>query len=352
MMSNPNAQWSTMEATQWARQQPWLIGCNFVPSTAVNQLEMWQEDTFDPETIDRELGWAAAAGFNCVRVYLHDLLWLHDRDGLFARIQDFLKLSAGHGISVLLVLFDDCWNEPSSVGAQPEPRPGVHNSRWLQSPGFGIVNDPSQWVRLEAYTRDVIGNLATDNRIVAWDVYNEPGANTQGARSVPLLKEVFRWARESKAMQPLTSGVWNGDAEIRAAQLGLSDVVTFHNYEDPTRLTAQIADLKKEERPVLCTEWLNRIQGSTVRDNLPVFFDEQVGCISWGLVSGKTNTIYAWNSKPGDPEPAVWFHDLFRRDGTPFDTEELALFRRFRKISSCLHPSLGEDWPGHGLFLR
>src|SRR6266851_9991632 len=168
-MRNLKARWSNAEANEWARQQPWLMGCNFVPSTAVNQLEMWQEDTFDPPTIEREIGFAASAGFNVVRVYLHDLLWVHDREGLFARIQDFLKLTDQHGVSALVVLFDDCWNEHATVGKQPEPLPGVHNSRWLQSPGFGIVNDPTRWDRLEAYTRDVIGSLATDTRIVGWD---------------------------------------------------------------------------------------------------------------------------------------------------------------------------------------
>ena len=135
-MSGDGRCWPLERARTWWRGQPWRVGCNFVPSTAVNALEMWQAGSFDRETLGRELGWAADLGFNAVRVYLHDLLWQDDADGLLRRADDFLDLAARRGIGVVFVFFDDVWSPEPRLGPQPEPVPGRHNSRWVQSPGL------------------------------------------------------------------------------------------------------------------------------------------------------------------------------------------------------------------------
>ncbi len=321
------ARWSTDRANEWYEEQPWLVGCNFIPSTAINQLEMWQEDTFDPGTIDRELGWAAQMGFNSVRVYLHDLAWETDAEGFKRRIDRFLEIADGHGIRPMFVLFDDCWNEDPKIGKQPAPIPGVHNSGWLQSPGKKVVNDPEAWPRLERYVKDIVGSFAKDRRVVFWDLYNEPGNSDQGPKSLPPLKKAFQWAREANPTQPLTAGVWFENKQLNDFQLQASDIVTFHNYSDEKSLSRQIAQLKKPGRPIICTEWLRRPH-SNVHSHLPIFKKENVGCYNWGLVYGKTQTIYPWGSEKGAPEPKVWFHDLLRTDGTAFDPEEVALIRQ------------------------
>ena len=320
------SKWTVDAANEWYRRQPWLVGCNFTPSTAINQLEMWQKDTFDAETMDRELGWAAELGFNSVRVYLHDLAWQTDPDGFKARMKCFLGIAEAHGIRPMFVIFDDCWNDGPKPGKQPEPVPGVHNSGWLQSPGKEIANNPEAWPRLERYVQDVIGSFAHDERIVFWDLYNEPGNSGQGTKSLPLLKKAFEWARKANPSQPLTAGVWCGNKELNDFQLAASDITTFHNYSGLESLTHQIVELKKHGRPVICTEWLRRGH-SNVETHLPLFKKERVGCYNWGLVSGKTQTIYPWGSKEGAPEPEVWFHDLLRRDGSAFDAKEVALFK-------------------------
>ncbi len=320
------ARWSKERANEWYQKQPWLVGCNFAPSTAVNQLEMWQEDTFDPDTIDRELGWAARIGFNSARVFLHDLAWQADPDGFKKRISKFLEIADRHGIRPMFVLFDDCWNADPKIGKQPDPIPGVHNSGWVQSPGKKIVNDPSSWSRLEQYVKDIIGAFATDKRVVFWDLYNEPGNSDQGVKSLHLLEKTFHWAREAKPTQPLTVGVWFDNKPLNDFQLEASDIITFHNYNDADSLTRHITELKKHDRPVICTEWLRR-KVSTVPTHLPIFKRETVGCYNWGLVSGKTQTIFPWGSKQGSPEPETWFHDLLRKDGSPFDPQEIELFR-------------------------
>ncbi|MBN2308597.1 MAG: cellulase family glycosylhydrolase, partial [Candidatus Hydrogenedentes bacterium] len=223
-------------------------------------------------------------------------------------------------------LFDDCWNPEPHIGPQPAPVPGVHNSQWLQSPGPAVANDPVAWGRLEDYVTDIVGRFAEDERILAWDLYNEPGNRGQNSKSLPLLKAVFAWARAARPSQPLTAGVWSRIEVLNALQLAESDIISFHNYNDADSLIAQIAGLKKHGRPVICTEWMRR-PISTVETHLAIFKRERVGCYNWGLVSGKTQTIYGWRSEPGGPEPPEWFHDLLRPDGTPFDPGEIALFR-------------------------
>ena len=318
--------WDIGTASAWYSHQPWLVGCNFIPSIAVNQLEMWQAETFDMAAIERELGWAAELGMNTARVYLHDLAWDADASGFKTRLDRFLTCAAKLGIRPILVIFDDCWNANPGIGRQPEPIPGVHNSGWLQSPGARGVNDPAAWPRLERYVRDVMGAFCRDDRVLMWDLYNEPGNSRQDERSLPLLCKVFEWARSVESSQPLTSGLWYENQSLSAFQAEASDIITFHNYSDAENLAAQIAKLRLYGRPLICTEWLRRGH-SDVAACLPVFHRERVGCCNWGLVSGKTQTIYPWGSAAGAPEPGVWFHDLLRPNGDPFDSEEVRLFK-------------------------
>jgi GH35 family endo-1,4-beta-xylanase len=212
--------WTEQTANNWYAQQPWLVGSNYIPATAINELEMWQADTFDPQRIDKELGWAESIGLNTMRVFLHDLLWKQDAKGFQKRIDTFLEIASKHHIKPLFVLFDSCWDPNPHLGKQHEPTPGVHNSGWVQSPGTQALEDPAQYPRLEAYVKGVVGAFGKDPRVLGWDVWNEPD-NTNGGsykdpankveRVLALLPQVFTWAREEHPTQPLTSGVWKGD---------------------------------------------------------------------------------------------------------------------------------------------
>ena len=328
-MSNPiRLERITAEAANaWYSQQPWLVGCNFIPSSAINQLEMWQSETFAPATIGRELSWASGLGMNTARVYLHDLAWSQNPEGFKGLVDQFLGIAASHGIRPMLVLFDSCWNPEPKVGPQPETRLGVHNCGWVQSPGAQSEVDPTTWPALREYVLDVVSSFKHDDRILMWDVYNEP-AN----QALPLLREVFEWVREAAPSQPITSGKFNREAagaDVAEFQLAESDVITCHHYGPADDLAAFLDELIALGRPVICTEWMARTHGSRVQTNLFVFKEKSVGCIIWGLVYGKTQTIYPWGSVEGTPEPELWFHDLFRLDGTPFDEEEIRLFRTF-----------------------
>ena len=344
--------WPEPKANAWYAQQPWLVGSNYIPKSAINQLEMWQEDTFDPVEIDKELGWAEAMGMNTMRVFLHDLLWQQDAAGFQKRIDHFLTIASRHHIRPLFVLFDSCWDPLPHLGTQHTPIPGVHNSGWVQSPGATALADPGQNPRLKAYVLGVVGAFAKDGRILAWDVWNEPGADNAGsypeqelnikdkiARVTALLPQVFEWVRQANPTQPLTSGVWAMDespagadlGELQKIQLRESDVITFHNYSWPEYFQREVTWLKKYNRPVICTEYMARSVGSTFDTILPIAKRENVGAINWGFVAGKTQTYLPWESWQHPyvhDQPPVWFHEVLRPDGTPYRQTEVDLIRQ------------------------
>jgi hypothetical protein len=344
------ARWPEEKARAWYEQQPWLIGSNYVPKSAINQLEMWQEATFDPVEIDTELGWAEALGMNTMRVFLHDLLWQQDATGFQRRIDQFLTIASRRHIRPLFVLFDSCWDPLPHLGPQRPPIPGVHNSGWVQSPGAKALADPNQYPRLKAYVQGVVAAFAKDDRVLLWDLWNEPGADNAGnypkeevpdktARVTALLPQVFEWAREAKPRQPLTSGVWAVDTspdganlgELQRIQLHESDVISFHNYSWPEFFKRQVTWLKKYNRPVICSEYMARSVGSTFDTVLPLAKEERVGAINWGFVAGKTQTYLPWESWQHPyilEQPPVWFHEVLRPDGTPYRQAEVDLIRR------------------------
>ena len=330
-MTGSRDRWTIDEAADWWEDQPWLSGCNFVPSTAVNQMEMWQAESFDPDTIDRELGWAAELGFNTMRVFLHDLAWRIDRDGFLERVDRTLGICAAHGIRTMPVLFDGVWRNHAHPGPQPEPIPGVHNSQWLQNPTSGVVVEPTAWLRFEQYVSSVIQAFGDDPRVVVWDLYNEPGNEGLLLNSLPFAEQVFRWARAAAPSQPVTMGVWRYDGrvdELNEMQLANSDVVTFHSYDPLDRTRELVDELAARGRPMLCTEYMARTAGSRFETHLPLFRERDVGAIHWGFVSGRTNTIFPWGSRYGAPEPEEWFHDVLRSDGTAYSDAEVEVIRR------------------------
>lgn len=333
--SAQEGKWTKKKANEWYAKQGWLRGCNYQPSTAINQLEMFQEATFDTVTIKKELGWAKELGFNVMRVYLHHLLWTADKEGFKQRLDTYLGISSRHGIKTLFVFFDDCWNDTAWVGTQPAPRPGVHNSGWVRDPGTMVYKYPDTVKTLEAYVKDVMTTFRNDKRILLWDLYNEPGNNAQFAKSLPLLRQVFEWAREVNPSQPISAGVWASGPnfwELNQFQLENSDIITYHNYSYIDNHKNNIDTLRKHGRPLICTEYMARRNGSLFQIIMPLLKKENVGAINWGFVSGKTNTIFAWDTPiPDGKEPPLWFHDIYRQDKTPFSKYEVQEIKKLTK---------------------
>ena len=339
--------WSAQKANDWYAKQPWLVGANFIPSNAINELEMFQAETFDPALNDKELGMAESIGMNTVRVFLQDQLWQQDPKAFSQRLDTFLAIASKHHIKPLLVLFDSCWETNPHLGPQHPPIPGIHNSGWVQSPGKQRLQDRSVQPQLKAYVEGVVGAFANDYRILGWDLWNEPdnkGGDVEAdlpakvKRVDELLPQVFAWARSVHPTQPLTSGVWTGDwsdfakeSETTRIQLRESDVISFHNYGWPEDFEARIKSLQPLGRPIICTEYMARGAGSTFDGSLPIAKQYHVGAINWGLVAGKTQTYLPWDSwkRPYvELQPTVWFHEVFKQDDTPYRQHEVDLIRQ------------------------
>ncbi len=340
--------WTAEKANDWYNHKPWLVGANYITSTAVNQLEMWQADTFDLATIDRELGWAQDLGFTSMRVFLHHLLWEQDSKGFLERIDKFLAVADKHGIGIMFVLFDSCWDPFPKLGRQPDPRPHLHNSGWVQSPGQEDLKNPGRQALLEAYVKGVVGRFKDDPRVHIWDIFNEPD-NTNGSSygkwelknkvdlTLDLIQREIRWIREINPSQPITSAPWIGNwgdpkklSKMERIQLDNSDVISFHSYAKLDETKKCVENLRRYGRPIICSEYMARPQGSTFDPILGYFKEQRVGAYNWGFVSGKSQTIYPWDSwrKRYTAEPPVWFHDIFRPDGTPYRPEEVEYIKR------------------------
>lgn len=339
--------WTEKQANDWYAKQPWLVGCNFSPSSAINQLEMWQAESFDPETIDRELGWAEDLGFNSVRVFLHNLLWDQDRDGFLKRFDQFLAIADKHGIGVMVVPLDGVWDPHPKLGKQRDPRPHVHNSGWVQAPGAQLLGDPSRHDELRPYIVGLISRYRNDKRIQVWDLFNEgdnPVARSYGAEGTKaelpnkaemanlLMKKLFRWARSANPSQPIIVGIWREDWSdhdkmnpYNKIAMEQSDVVSFHNYSNLEDVKHRVEQLKRYNRPILCTEYMARPVGSRFDPMMGYFKENKIGAYNWGFVEGKTQTNYSWDSwdRQYTAEPELWFHEIFRKNGKPYIAEEV-----------------------------
>ncbi len=350
--------WPEAKAKEWMEKNGWLVGCNYIPNNAINQLEMWQEETFDPARIDLELGWAAELGFNTVRVFLHHLLWEQNPEGFLQRIDAFLTIANRHGIKSMLVLFDAVWNPFPKLGVQPVPKHNVHNSGWVQSPGYDVLNDPSKYDSLHSYVQGIVSHFKDDQRVLIWDLFNEPDnmnmtsykdddyAVHKAELSMALLKKAINWVRVINPSQPITMAPWKEDWSCDTRLTALdnymfthSDIISFHCYENARLTEERILHLKRFNRPLLCTEYMARPFGSTFQEILPLFKKHQVGAYNWGLVAGKTQTHCPWDSwsTQYENEPELWFHDVFRENGQPYKMEEVNFIKEITEKKKDLH---------------
>jgi hypothetical protein len=340
--------WSAQKAEEWAADKGWIIGCNYVAATAINQIEMWQAESFDPATIERELALAEGLGFNTVRVFFSNLVYTDDPKGFKQRFSQFLDICDRHHIKALPTFWTNGGKcvDPH-LGKQPEAIPGNHNSQWVMTPGADYVNDPSKWGELEKMVKDIIKTYRKDDRILLWCLYNEPENLRRGVTtSVPLMKATFEWARSCNPTQPLTSPIWNPVGTPKKTHLPEvsfalenSDVISFHCYRSGKELEAMIQSFLPYGRPMVCTEYMRR-PVSTFEEAMPIFKKYNVGAINFGLTAGKCNFNYPWNktdkdgnSIPWTEEPKVWFHDIYNLDGTPWNAEEVAFIRRMTGVA-------------------
>jgi len=346
--------WSSERAQEWMDKNHWLVGCNYIPSNAINQLEMWQEESFSPAIIDKELGWAASLGFNTVRVFLHHLLWEDNAEGFLQRIDQYLTIADKHGIRTMFVLFDAVWNPFPKLGKQPQPKHNIHNSGWVQCPGYDVLNNPDSYDSLHDYVHGIVSHFKDDARVLIWDLYNEPDNMNlasykdddyivhKAELSMELLKKTINWVRVINPTQPITMAPWQNDWSCDTKITALdnymfshSDIVSFHCYEDAEGTESRIKDILRYGRPMLCTEYMARPFKNTFQEILPLFQKYGIGAYNWGLVAGKTQTHCPWDSwqVKYEEEPEVWFHDIFRENGQPYIQEEVEYLKDLLKVA-------------------
>ncbi len=331
-----NTQWTPEQASAWWAETEWPVGCCYVPTYAINQFEMWQEDTFNPEILDREMALCEELGFNMVRIYLHEMLWFQDKEGFKKRIDQMLDIAGRHGVRVT---FTFCTNGggPEKLGKQPEPKPFVHGGgHWCQSPHKDIFNNKDRWPEFKAYLQDILRTFKDDKRIVYWCLYNEPENLKDGRNCLEFMTEMYKWAWEVRPSQPLTSPVWHRPGfrgattklDMVAFVLTNSDIITFHCYYTPAELETFINMLSRFNRPMICQEYLARNFGSAFETCLPIMKREKVGALNWGLAEGKCEYRFPWGHKASEGEPPVWFHSIFWHDYTPYSEVEVDILKK------------------------
>ena len=335
--TDSGGRWSEERIWKWYDGLGAVKGVNYVPRTAVNSVEMWMESTFDPDTIDEELGWAQGLGYTAIRVQLQFAVWKDDPDGFLGRVGRVLELAAKHGLRVVPVLFDDLniAGEAPSVGEQKEPIPGEYNRRWVPSPSKAAVTDRGQWPELEAYVKDVMGEFKRDGRVLYWDLYNTAGNGGLWEESLPLMDQTFNWARSVDASQPMAVAAWKEFGSAMAARkLERSDLVSFHSFDGVEGLEARLMLLARYRRPIICSDWLMRQVGSDFENALPLFAAHRVGWFNCGFVAGKTQMEIQQAQYRSEKDPDLWQQAVLRPDGTPYNRRETELIQGFRYMEN------------------
>ena len=290
----------------WRRVQ----GAVFVPTKYVNEAQQWDE--YDAAINDRELHYASVYGINCVRVYLHFDIYLKKKEALLADIGDFLTRADKYGIKTEFVFFDDCWNQPDADILSPDykyPAPifGVHNSRWIVSPGENVRQHYAEYKdRLKAYVQDIVNAHKDDRRIAFWETYNEPATS---AETKQLLQDSYDWIHKTGTTIPITAtgSYYPGDH--------YSDFKSWHeygNYDDTGTPDS------------LCTECMNR-QGQSV-PGIVEHFRGKTGFIMWEFGIGRDNCRFTWDENrdhPRQDETPKPFHGIVYPDGHPWSVDDV-----------------------------
>lgn len=349
--------WSIEAINRWYDAQPWTTGINFYPSTAINQAEIWQEHDHERMFTDigKELSLAKSIGFTSLRTIFPFELWRVSPEVYFRHVDEFLALCDVFGLSVMPVLFDDCCvvkelYQPMQFGKQPDPVPGYFGGSPItcfettSEMGYNVTDEPGMEEVVECYIRELMEHYRSDKRVYAWNVWNEPGNSNRRSRSLAMMRNVFDWLRKYDVSQPLTADVFAAacdfpdeylraprtGTEIELAAIDLSDVISYHYYGDYLHMRQYIECLRIYQRPLLCTEWLHRPMRSFIQTHLPLLKRERVGSYFFGFVNGKMQFNEPWEylKVRKDMDLTLWMHDIYHKDFTPYDPEEIAVITK------------------------
>ena len=330
--SGTHSRWDGDRVRRWYDNLGVVKGVNYIPRNAVNSTDMWRKETFDPDLINEELGWVRKAGYTTLRVQLQYIAWKEDPKGFMERLEKFMDLAARNTLKVVPVLFDDknFANMDPVAGPQPEPIPGKNNARWVPSPGPAAVKDRSTWPDLEKYFRDVMEKYKGDDRVVYWDLYNRAGDSELWEATLPLMDQVFNWARDIDPKQPLAAPAWTKpNSAMTVHKLERSDIVTFQSFETAGQIEALLTLLKRYDRPIICSDWLMRQRDNDFEKILPLFSVHRVGWFNRGLVNGKTQEWIQQDQYRSADRPELWQHDVLKPNGDAYDPKEIERIQGF-----------------------
>lgn len=352
--------WSKEKAWEWYNARPWLRGCNFMSSDCCNRIDQWQEYDFDKrlETTDKELELLKKTGFNSIRIILEFIVWKKEHDGFMERFEKYLETADKHGITCMVVFGNDCMPPKEELMARMQLGEqhvdwGYHGGRKIsqhgqfEGCGYSLLDDPELAEEHYEWVREIVTKYKNDERIVMWDIFNEPGNSKRGNLSFPHMKKFFEIIREINPVQPITTAIWSVInsidklPEIEKWALDNSDIVSYHNYSPYADNIQIIAELKKLGRPIINSEWLARPVHNTIEEMFPLFYLEKIGCYNWGFVAGKYQTYEPYNgtwdvykNNPSmDFDFTKWYHDLYRPSLNPYNPRETELIKRFADLA-------------------
>lgn len=348
--------WSKEKAWSWYNARPWIRGCNYMSADCANRVDQWQSLGFEErfETTEAELKLMQETGFNTVRLILEYVVWEKEHDSFMERFERYIALCDKYGISCMIVLANDCmppktelWKMPDIGiqhydwgyhGGRKHSQHGLHSQA---APHFYLDQEESR-ERYFQMVREIVERYKDDERICLWDLYNEAGNSRRNEMTLPNLKRLFEIVRKINPSQPLTACVWRTKRDpfspVEQFALDNSDIITYHCYKPLEEHIKVIERLKKEERPIINTEWLDRAFGNDVFSCFPLFCKEKIGCINWGFVAGKYQTYeikestwqkYENGTLPDYVDFTKWVHDLYRPSHRPYDPREIELIRKY-----------------------
>ncbi|MBR3222995.1 MAG: cellulase family glycosylhydrolase [Kiritimatiellae bacterium] len=361
--------WTKEQAWKWYRAQPWMRGCNYMPASAANRVDQWQELGSEErfKEVERELALAESIGFNTLRIIIEEqgfAVWYAEHDGFMERFERYLQIMERHKMRAIVVLGNDC-SRPKEIWSFPKtgPQPcdwGYHGGRkrsqhgsFPGAVGYTCMDDPGLRERFFAMCEEVMTKYRADQRIVFWDLWNEPGSgNRRKPEHVALVRRIFDLAWKINPVHPLAADVWTGHYgmshdDVNNPQVlagAMSDIISYHCYDDYEAQVRLLSKLRRfYGRPLVNTEWLARIKHNDVFTAYPLYYVEGVGCTCWGFVAGKYQTYEPWEGMWNEIEKGSeigksydmtkWFHDLYRPSLRPYDPKEIELIKRFNKMA-------------------
>jgi len=282
-----------------------IRGANYVPSYARNSLEIWAK--YDPEVVERELGYAAELGLDGVRTFIHSEPFLERPDDAVGAVKDFTRCCAEKKLAFMPVLLDGCHIMSGS------------RLLWPGNPPPDKAGEEG-WPELEKYINLILPVLRDSESVAVYDVINEPRV---GARPDfdKLTRHFSALVKDLDPDRPVTIGAINR-GEMNSV-MDVVDVASVHSYmSSDVLLHEELRTCHRETeaagKELILSEWGNAVYHipMAVTDEqqlryyeraLPVVMQSGAGWFLWELMVGNSPFACCGLLYPnGYKRPAAW----------------------------------------------